>query len=125
MAALVASLGLALATYFFAMDAWGGADSALSWVGWLLRLGLHLPLLWCAWKARGDKRSLWFFAAGAALGFCLYSYLASRLVLISCVAIWGGFFLRDQGGFAGRRGKALAGLGGCAGGRHPGPGDSL
>ena len=106
-AALLASLALALATYFFPLAELGGADSAASWLGWLIRFILHLPLLWCAWKARGDRRSLWFFAAGAALGFCLYSYLASRLVLISCVALWAGFFMREQGGLAGRRGWAL------------------
>jgi hypothetical protein len=104
---LLAALALALATYFFPLAELGGADSALSWLGWLLRLILHLPLLWCAWKARGDKRSLWFFAAGGALGFCLYSYLASRLVLISCVGLWWAFFMREQGGMAGRRGWAL------------------
>jgi hypothetical protein len=105
--ALIFSLLIALASYFFPLAELGGAGSTVSWLGWLLRFILHLPLLWCAWQARGDKRSLWFFAAGAALGFCLYSYLASRLVLISCVMLWSGFFFREQGGLAGRRGWAL------------------
>lgn len=103
--ALILALGIALASYFMPLDELGGQDSPTSWLGWLLRLVMHLPLLWCAYKAKDDKRSLWFFAAGLALGFCLYSYLASRLVLISCVAIWFGFFMREQGGLAGKRGR--------------------
>jgi hypothetical protein len=106
-AALLGSLALAGASYFFNLSELGGADSLASWGGWLLRLVLHLPLLWCGWRARGHRRALWFFAAGLALGLCLNSYLASRLVLISCVALWGGFMMRENGGLAGRRGRLL------------------
>jgi hypothetical protein len=79
---------VAIATaLLFAFAHWSIRLSRYGWDASIMiaTFAIAIWLLLCAWES---GRLLFFYLSGVAAGLCLYSYIASRIVLLSLITFW-------------------------------------
>jgi hypothetical protein len=99
-AGLLLSMALLMARLCFDTTAMGG------W-GNVLTLGLSLPLIVFLYKGLKDRQSTYLMLAAGGLGLTLYTYLASRLLVVVVAGMVAYVFLQSKGVLTPARKKIL------------------